>query len=103
MIRSACQSDAQAIIKIKKAMILSDRTSSFFVSSPEESSQDITKEEDKFRHYQANGGLCMVAEAGEGVIGYLFFHRYDMKRLKHSGSMEMGIHEEHVIKELEHG
>lgn len=47
MIRSAEESDAEEIIDIRKEIILSEKTTKFFMSSPNEIPSNIDKEKEK--------------------------------------------------------
>jgi RimJ/RimL family protein N-acetyltransferase len=93
LIRLAKETDAEAVIKIKEDIILSERTTKFFLSSPDELEGDIEKEQEKIRRSLEKGNLYVVYEADGEVVGFMIFYRYDMNRLNHAGSMGMGIKE----------
>ncbi|RIW31317.1 GNAT family N-acetyltransferase [Bacillus salacetis] len=93
MIRLANETDAEAILEIKKGIILSEETTKFFISSPDELEDDSENEREKIRTSREKGNLYAVYEADGEVVGFMVFFRYDMSRLHHAGAMGMGIKE----------
>ncbi|WP_042224686.1 GNAT family N-acetyltransferase [Oceanobacillus manasiensis] len=91
MIRVATEADAQAIIDIKKDIILSGKTTRYFVSSPNELPMDVEREKETIRKCLKRNNLCVVFEVEGYVVGFMIFRRYEPTRLKHAGSMGMGI------------
>ncbi|WP_419880525.1 N-acetyltransferase family protein [Peribacillus sp. B-H-3] len=96
MIRLAKEFDAEAIIGIRKEIILSKTTSKFFVSSPNEIPSNVNKEREKIRKSFEKSNLYIVFEVEGNVVGFLVFNRYEHERLKHAGSLGMGIREEYT-------
>ncbi|WP_156292012.1 GNAT family N-acetyltransferase [Oceanobacillus salinisoli] len=96
MIRLANETDAEAVIDIRKDIILSEKTTRFFVSSPNEVPNDINKEREKIRKSREKNNLYVVFEVEGNVVGFLVFNRYEHIRLHHAGSMGMGIREEYT-------
>ncbi|MEI5909295.1 GNAT family N-acetyltransferase [Bacillus spongiae] len=95
MIRLATEFDAATIIDIKKEIILSETTTKFFISSPNKIPDNVNKEKEKIQKSNEKGNLYIVFEKDGKVVGFLVFYRYDMDRLKHAGSLGMGIREEY--------
>ncbi|MFD3449278.1 GNAT family N-acetyltransferase [Microbacteriaceae bacterium 4G12] len=91
-IRRATVKDAAQILSIKQEIISS---TSFFISSPKETPQDIEKEAQRIRESEENGGLVLVAEMDNTVVGFLSFSRNARERLKHTGSFGMGIKQDY--------
>ncbi|TWT13339.1 GNAT family N-acetyltransferase [Planomicrobium sp. CPCC 101079] len=91
MIRFANGFDAEAIMDINSDITLSEETTRFFISSPEELSYNLNEEKEKIEKTLAKGNLFAVYEAEGEVVGYLVFKRYEYTRLNHAGSMGMGI------------
>ncbi|WP_040983700.1 GNAT family N-acetyltransferase [Oceanobacillus jeddahense] len=95
MIRLASELDARAVMQVKHELMSSDKTSTFFITSPTDISEDLLEEEKKIQQSKQRGDLYIVAEAEKKVVGFLLFQRYGMPRLKHAGSMVMGISEQY--------
>lgn len=96
MIRLANETDAEAVIDITKDIILSEKTTKFFVSSPNELPNDINKEQEKIRKSREKDNLYVVFEVVGNVVGFMVFNRYEHNRLHHTGAMGMGIREEYT-------
>lgn len=96
MIRLAKEADAESIIDIRKEIILSETTTKFFISSPNELPSNVMKEREKIRKSEEKSNLYIVFEVEVNVVGFLAFNRYEHERLKHAGSMGMGIREEYT-------
>lgn len=96
MIRLAEEFDAEAIIDIRKEIILSANTTKFFVSSPNEIPSNINKEKEKIRKSFGEGNLYIVYEIEGLVVGFLVFNRFAHQRLNHAGSIGMGITDEYT-------
>ncbi|WLR42219.1 GNAT family N-acetyltransferase [Bacillus carboniphilus] len=95
MIRIATESDAESIIEIRKGIILSENTTKFFLSSPNNIPVDVNKEQEKINTSQSKGNLNIVFEVDDQVIGFLVFYRFEQERLRHAGTLGMGIKEEY--------
>ncbi|PFR90543.1 GNAT family N-acetyltransferase [Bacillus cereus] len=93
MIRLAKEIDAEAIIDIRKEIILSETTTKFFIVSPTKLPNDIDAEKEKIRKSNKKGNLYIVYEVDSKVVGFLLFNRYELERLRHAGAMGMGIRE----------
>ncbi|MGH1327444.1 GNAT family N-acetyltransferase [Bacillus pretiosus] len=91
MIRLAKETDAEAIMNIRKEIILSESTTKFFIVSPKKLPNDIDAEKEKIRKSNEKGNLYIVYEVDSKVIGFLLFKRYELERLRHAGTMGMGI------------
>ncbi|EEM04060.1 GNAT family N-acetyltransferase [Bacillus pseudomycoides] len=94
MIRLAKESDAESFIAIRKEIILSAATTKFFISSPNKIPDNVNKEREKILKSVEDGNLYIVSEMEGAVVGFLIFNRYKQERLKHVGTMGMGIREE---------
>ncbi|MFC9416140.1 GNAT family N-acetyltransferase [Bacillus mobilis] len=93
MIRLAKEIDAESIIDIRKEIILSETTTKFFIVSPTKLPNDIDAEKEKIGKGNEKGNLYIVYEVDKKVIGFLIFNRYELDRLRHAGTMGMGIRE----------
>ncbi|GAB6611404.1 MULTISPECIES: GNAT family N-acetyltransferase [Bacillus] len=93
MIRLAKEIDAESIIDIRKEIILSETTTKFFIVSPNQLPNDIDAEKEKIRKGNKKGNLYIVYEVDSKVVGFLIFNRYELERLRHAGTMGMGIRE----------
>lgn len=93
MIRLAKEADAEAIMNIRKEIILSENTTKFFIVSPKKLPNDIDAEREKIRKSNEKGNLYIVYEVDYKVVGFLLFNRYELERLQHAGTMGMGIKE----------
>ncbi|MED0934417.1 GNAT family N-acetyltransferase [Bacillus mobilis] len=93
MIRLAKEVDAESIIDIRKEIILSETTTKFFIVSPNKLPNDIDAEKEKIRKGNKKGNLYIVYEVDSKVVGFLIFNRYELERLRHAGTMGMGIRE----------
>ncbi|MDJ1475515.1 GNAT family protein [Bacillus sp. LS15-K4] len=93
MIRLAKEVDAESIIDIRKEIILSETTTKFFIVSPKKLPNDIDAEKEKIRKSNEKGNLYIVYEVDSKVVGFLLFNRYELERLRHAGTMGMGIRE----------
>lgn len=93
MIRLAKETDAEAIMDIRKEIILSETTTKFFVVSPKKLQNDSNAEREKIRKSNEKGNLYIVYEVDNKVVGFLLFNRYELDRLRHAGTMGMGIKE----------
>ncbi|MFH7830692.1 GNAT family N-acetyltransferase [Bacillus luti] len=93
MIRSAKEVDAESIMEIRKEIILSESTTKFFIVSPNQLQNDIDAEREKIRKSNEKGNLYIVYEVDSKVVGFLLFNRYELERLRHAGTMGMGIRE----------
>ncbi|KZD44773.1 Ribosomal-protein-alanine acetyltransferase [Bacillus cereus] len=93
MIRLAKEIDAESIIDIRKEIILSETTTKFFIVSPNKLPNDIDAEKEKIRKSNEKGNLYIVYEVDSKVVGFLLFNRYELERLRHVGTMGMGIRE----------
>ncbi|MBE5105833.1 GNAT family N-acetyltransferase [Bacillus thuringiensis] len=95
MIRLAKEFDAESIIDIEKEIILSETTTKFFITSPSKLPNDVDLEREKIQNSIEKGNLYIVYEVDSKVVGFLFFKRYELERLRHAGTMGMGIREEY--------
>ncbi|MBG9599444.1 GNAT family N-acetyltransferase [Bacillus mycoides] len=95
MIRLAKEFDAESIIDIRKEIILSETTTKFFISSPNELPNNVNKEREKIQKSSEKGNLYIVSEVDGKVVGFLVFNRYEQERLQHAGAIGMGIREEY--------
>ncbi|MFB6467040.1 GNAT family N-acetyltransferase [Cytobacillus sp. Hz8] len=95
MIRLANESDAEVIVNLRKEIILSEETTKFFASSKMELPQNDSKLREQIKHSNRKGNLIIVAEMDGEVVGYLVFTRNEKVRLRHTGTMGVGIREEH--------
>ncbi|HHK5614563.1 TPA: N-acetyltransferase family protein [Bacillus paranthracis] len=93
MIRLAKEIDAESIIDIRKEIILSKTTTKFFIVSPNKLQNDIDAEKEKIWKSNEKGNLYIVYEVDKKVVGFLIFNRYELDRLRHAGTMGMGIRE----------
>ncbi|MCQ0954461.1 GNAT family N-acetyltransferase [Bacillus cereus] len=93
MIRLAKETDAEAIMDIRKEIILSKTTTKFFIVSPKKLPNDTNAEREKIRKSNEKGNLYIVYEVDNKVVGFLLFNRYELDRLRHAGTMGMGIKE----------
>ncbi|ABY42254.1 GNAT family N-acetyltransferase [Bacillus mycoides] len=93
MIRLAKEVDAESIMDIRKEIILSETTTKFFISSPNKLPNDIDSEREKIQTSSEKGNLYIVYEVDSKVVGFLVFKRYELERLRHAGTMGMGIRE----------
>lgn len=93
MIRLAKEVDAEYIMEIRKEIILSESTTKFFIVSPNQLQNDIDTEREKIRKSNEKGNLYIVYEVDSKVVGFLLFNRYELERLRHAGTMGMGIRE----------
>ncbi|MFD2629644.1 GNAT family N-acetyltransferase [Oceanobacillus kapialis] len=96
MIRIAEEEDAPALIHIKKEIILSQKTTKFFISSSGELPDNPNVEIEKIRKSQEKNNLYIVAEFNSNIVGFLIFNRYVPSRLQHTGSLGMGIVDEYT-------
>ncbi|KXY90579.1 MULTISPECIES: GNAT family N-acetyltransferase [Bacillus cereus group] len=87
MIRLAKEADAEAIMDIRKEIILSETTTKFFIVSPKKLPNDTNAEREKIRKSNEKGNLYIVYEVDKKVIGFLLFNRYELDRLRHAGTM----------------
>ncbi|KEK21167.1 GNAT family N-acetyltransferase [Bacillus gaemokensis] len=90
-IRKAKVKDAREIVAIKKEIV---ETTEFFLRSPEEPQEKAEEYQKKIQTRQKNGGLTLVVEFNDQVIGFLSFSRSSYIRLHHAGSFGMGIKQE---------
>ena len=93
MIRLVKETDAEAIMNIRKEIILSETTTKFFIVSPKKLPNDMNAEREKIRKSNEKGNLYIVYEVDGKVVGFLIFNRYELERLQHAGTMGMGIKE----------
>ena len=93
MIRFAKEIDAESIIDIRKEIILLETTTKFFIVSPNKLPNDSNAEIEKIRKSNEKGNLYIVYEVDKKVVGFLIFNRYELERLRHAGTMGMGIRE----------
>ncbi len=93
MIRLAKEIDAEPIMNIRKEIILSETTTKFFIVSPNKLPNDIDAEKEKIRKSNKKGNLYIVYEVDSKVVEFLLFNRYELERLRHAGTMGMGIRE----------
>ncbi|MGE6537464.1 N-acetyltransferase family protein [Bacillus luti] len=93
MIRLAKEVDTESIMDIRKEIILSESTTKFFIVSPNQLPNDIDSEKEKIRKSNEKGNLYIVYEVDSKVVGFLLFNRYELERLRHAGTMGMGIRE----------
>ncbi|HDR4297835.1 TPA: GNAT family N-acetyltransferase [Bacillus anthracis] len=87
MIRLAKETDAEAIMDIRKEIILSKTTTKFFIVSPKKLPNDTNAEREKIRKSNEKGNLYIVYEIDNKVVGFLLFNRYELDRLRHAGTM----------------
>ena len=87
MIRLAKEIDAEAIMNIRKEIILSETTTKFFIVSPKKLPNDSNAEREKIRKSNEKGNLYIVYEIDNKVVGFLLFNRYELDRLRHAGTM----------------
>ncbi|GAB6442734.1 MULTISPECIES: GNAT family N-acetyltransferase [Bacillus] len=93
MIRLAKEVDAESVMDIRKEIILSETTTKFFIVSPNNVPNEIDAEKEKIRKSNEKGNLYIVYEVDKKVVGFLIFNRYELDRLRHAGTMGMGIKE----------
>ena len=72
MIRLAKEADAEAIMNIRKEIILSENTTKFFIVSPKKLPNDIDAEREKIRKSNEKGNLYIVYEVDYKVVGFYF-------------------------------
>lgn len=87
-IRRATVEDAREIVVIKQKIV---ESTNFFLRSPEEPQEKAEDYQKKIQTGQGNGGLTLVVEFNDQVIGFLSFSRSSYMRLHHAGSFGMGI------------
>ncbi|KOS29314.1 acetyltransferase [Bacillus anthracis] len=87
MIRLAKETDPEAIMDIRKEIILSKTTTKFFIVSPKKLPNDTNAEREKIRKSNEKGNLYIVYEIDNKVVGFLLFNRYELDRLRHAGTM----------------
>ena len=92
LIREATKDDAKQIIQHTKKIM---NKSEFMVMLPEELNQDPTKEQKQREQQIQDGGLILVAEDKEKIIGLLSLRAEKIKRLKHIAIMSLDIQEEY--------
>lgn len=81
MIRLAKETDAEAIMDIRKEIILSETTTKFFIVSPKKLPNDTNAEREKIRKSNEKGNLYIVYEVDNKVVGFLLFNRYEPRPL----------------------
>jgi hypothetical protein len=67
MIRLAKEFDAESIIDIRKEIILSEKTTKFFISSPNKVPDNVNKEREKIQNSSEKGNLYIVFEKDGSV------------------------------------
>ncbi len=92
IIRDACESDAEKIVEINKAVI--DEIY-FMMREPDESYTLDTTRSDIKNHLNHPGSLYIVAEVNGRVEGYLEFQNGGLRRTAHAGMFSMFIKKEH--------
>lgn len=93
MIRLASEMDAEAIMNISNEITMSEDTTKFFISSPNELTYNVDEQKEKIEKALEKNNLYAVYETEGQVVGFLAFRRYEYARLNHAGSMGMGIKE----------
>ncbi|WP_053072411.1 GNAT family N-acetyltransferase [Rossellomorea marisflavi] len=88
IIRQATESDAEAIIAIRRNTISEQE---YFLTTDEEFSLDHAGQVKEMADRAEAGGMTFVAEAEGKVVAFLFFNRSRMKRMRHNGSFGIGI------------
>ena len=94
-VRTATLEDAKLIVAIKEEIV---KTTDFFLRLPEDDQETAEEYRKKIRKKQESGGLTIIAESNNVVIGFLSFSRSSYKRLYHTGSFGVGIKIEHLNK-----
>ena len=72
MIRLAKEIDAEAIMDIRKEIILSETTTKFFIVSPKKLSNDMNAEREKIRKSNEKGNLYIVYEVDKKWLAFNF-------------------------------
>ncbi|MGX1262347.1 RimJ/RimL family protein N-acetyltransferase [Rossellomorea marisflavi] len=88
IIRNATESDAEAIIAIRRNTISEQE---YFLTTDEEFSLDDEGQVQEMNDRAKAGGMTFVAEVEGEVVAFLFFNRSRMKRMRHNGSFGIGI------------
>ena len=70
MIRLVKETDAEAIMNIRKEIILSETTTKFFIVSPKKLPNDMNAEREKIRKSNEKGNLYIVYEVDGKVVGF---------------------------------
>lgn len=88
MIREATWQDAPAILHIRKKLT-SERE--FFLTEPDEFKDSVENQEENIVNIERNGGRILVADVEGEVVAYFIFQRTQLIRMRHTGSLVMGI------------
>lgn len=87
-IRLASIEDAEEIVLIKKEIVFSTEVFLRTPSEPQEEAKDYQK---KIKLREVNGGITLIAEYNNQVVGFLSFSRPTYMRVNHTGTFGMGI------------
>lgn len=87
-IRIANPKDAEKIIAIKKDIVM---TNDVLLRLPADKQETVDEYRKKMQKKQDNGGLTLIIERKDEVIGFLSFSRSSYKRLYHTGSFGISV------------
>ncbi|MEH7359610.1 GNAT family N-acetyltransferase [Priestia megaterium] len=91
-VRIANPKDAEKIVAIKKDIVM---TNDVLLRLPEDKQETVDEYQQKIQKKQDNGGLTLIVERTDEVIGFLSFSRPSYKRLYHTGSFGISVKSEH--------
>ncbi|MCY9017072.1 GNAT family N-acetyltransferase [Priestia megaterium] len=86
--RIAHPKDAEKIVAIKKGIVM---TNDVLLRLPEDKQETADEYRKKMQKKQDNGGLTLIIERKDEVIGFLSFSRSSYKRLHHTGSFGISV------------
>jgi RimJ/RimL family protein N-acetyltransferase len=87
-IRIAHPEDAEKIVAIKKDIVMKNDC---LLRLPEDKQETADEYRKKMQKKKDNGGLTLVIEWKDEVIGFLSFSRSSYKRLYHTGSFGISV------------
>lgn len=96
-IRIATIEDADAIVAIKQEIV---GTTDSLLRLPEEVQETAEEYRKKIQMRQEGGGLTLIAEFNDQVIGFLSFYRPSYMRLHHTGSFGISVKHEFSNKRV---
>ncbi|WP_254854087.1 GNAT family N-acetyltransferase [Halobacillus salinus] len=88
MIRTADVKDVAAILHIRKMLVQEDE---FFLSEPDEFDRSLDNQRKSLEDVEEQGRGVFLAEIKGQVVAYLIFRRANLNRMKHTGTLEMGV------------
>lgn len=91
-VRIANQKHAEKIVAIKKDIVM---TNDVLLRLPEDKQETADEYRQKIQKKQDNGGLTLIVERTDEVIGFLSFSRPSYKRLYHTGSFGISVKPEY--------